>query len=139
MSPLSFTTGVTPKEVADALVAVEKRLSKVEEQIAALSTTVGALSSSTTKHRQEFDALRSEMVKGDELRARLADLEAVSTDAFSAVERNTRAIRAVFTLLHPDDDHPEVTNDIVPNGVWLHNLVMGWIEEYGRIPVGEEH
>lgn len=60
------------------------------------------------------------------------------TQLEAQAKKNEQAIRALLTLLHPDNDHPPVNNDVVPNGVWLHDLVMAWIDEYGdRIPVGD--
>lgn len=70
--------------------------------------------------------------------ARLADLDSRSVEAFRQVAQNTEAIQAILTLLHPDPDHPIVTDDVIPNGEWLHGLVMHWIETYGRLAPGEE-
>lgn len=99
----------------DAVLALDARLAALEADHAAL--------------REELRVRRTA--------ARLEELEAKSLEAFADVAQNVRAIRAIFTLLHPDDEHPEITDDVVANGVWLHDLVMFWIASYGRIPVGE--
>lgn len=103
----------------------------------ALRDAVLALDARLVALETDHAALREEL-RTRRTAARLEELEGKAVEAFADVAQNVRAIRAIFTLLHPDDEHPVITDDVVANGVWLHDLVMYWLATYeGRIPVGE--
>lgn len=65
------------------------------------------------------------------LTARVAALETWRKGIDAQVAQNAAALRAVLTLLHPDPAHPVMTDSVTPRGVWLHSLVMQWLEAYG--------
>jgi hypothetical protein len=130
---LNLPKALTPKDLADALVAVEGRLAAMEELVRGQGSMIGEQAVAVADHW----ALRDEITQRNAA-GRLEVLEARSEEAFASVAQNVRALRAIFTLLHPDEEHPEVTNEVIPNGEWLHALVMDWLDIYGgRIPPGE--
>lgn len=75
-------------------------------------------------------ALKAQLVKGDELRARLGALE-----EFVGVTRT--GLRALFTLFHPDPTHTDPENvewsdpEMAAHAQAFHATVMFWIDKLG--------
>lgn len=135
MSPLTGLPGnpETPAKRSE----LNAIISATNAEDAALAKRLAAVEAKVADDVASLADLRAELA-ARRTADRLAELEAKSLDAFAHVAENTDALRAILTLLHPDDEHPPVTNEIVPNGEWLHELVMYWIARYGgRVEEGE--
>lgn len=63
-----------------------------------------------------------------ELQTALTAVEARLVVVEDRVKKNTDALRAILTILHPDPDHPEPTQ---PVAKWAHGLIMTWLAELG--------
>lgn len=94
---------------------------------------INALDARLTALEKDHAALKAQLVKGDELRARLGALE-----EFAAMNR--LALRAIFTVFHPMAEHDrpeEQTRELaLGQAQGIHRLLMEWIERLGgRLPL----